>query len=442
MKILNNLFYPWLKLCLTVAGTFGIGNPVLASGFGLIEQSVTGLGNAFSGSSTIAEDGSTIYFNPAGLTRLEGNSVMGAVYLISPTVRFTDRGSTVITGASLKGGNGGDGGEDVFVPNFYAVWDVSDRIKLGLGVNVPFGLATKYEEDWVGRYQAIKSELTTININPTIAAKITNELSIGAGINIQYADATLSNAIDFGTIGRSVGLPSQPQSADGELEVTGNDWGVGYNLGLLYEPRQGTRLGLAYRSGINYNLEGDADFSVPTSAGILTRSGRFVDTGVEASLKTPDSLSLGFYQQVTPQIALTGDFTWTNWSRFEELRIRYDNPIQPDSVQPENWEDTLRLALGAKYDVSEALTLRAGVAYDQSPVPEEFRTPRIPDSDRFWLALGASYRPTKSFSFDIGYAHLFVSDGSIDEVSSTGDRLKGNVESDVDIIGVQVNWRF
>lgn len=367
---------------------------------------------------------------------------MGGVYFIAPTARFTNSGSTAVDRTPLIGNNGGDAGEDVFVPNFYAAWNLSDRVKLGLGVNAPFGLATEYDDNWVGRYQAVTSELTTININPTVAAKVTDELSLGLGINIQYANAKLSNAIDFGAIGRGFGLPTRPQSADGFIEVEGDDWSVGYNLGLLYEASPETRIGSPYRSGIDYTLKGDADFTVPAAAGILTRSGRFIDTDARAELKTPDSLSLGFYQQVTPELALLADVTWTNWSKFEELRIQFDNPVQPDSVQPENWKDTIRVGLGVNYAASDALTLRAGVAYDQSPVRDEFRTPRIPDSDRVWLALGASYRPSESLSLDFGYAHLFIGDGSIAQVSSAGDTLRGDVESDVDIIGVQLNWRF
>jgi long-chain fatty acid transport protein len=441
MKILQRVSHSYYFVLVTV-GAIAIAPSALASGFALNEQSVRGLGNAFAGSVAVSDDASTIFYNPAGLTNLPDNSVMGAAYYISPTVRFNNEGSTTAIGTPINGGDGGDGGDDAFVPNFYAAWSVSDRIKLGIGVNAPFGLATEYDRDWVGRYQAVESRLTTVNINPTVAAKITDDFSIGAGVNFQYANAKLSNAIDFGAIGLGAGLSTLPQSADGFVEVEGNDWSFGYNLGLLYAPTDETRIGLAYRSGIDHNLEGDADFITPPGAAPLTATGAFADTDAEATLKTPDSLGLGFYQKVTPKIALLADVTWTNWSQFEELRVRFDNPAQPDSVQPENWEDTFRLSVGVNYAATEELMLRAGVAYDQSPVSNRFRTPRIPDSDRIWLALGASYELIDSLSLDFGYAHLFVDDGAIDEVSSTGDRLRGNVESDVDIFGLQLNWRF
>jgi long-chain fatty acid transport protein len=422
-------------------GIVGTAASALASGFAIIEQSVRGLGNAFSGSAA-AEDASTIFFNPAGLTRLSGSSVNAAVYYISPSAIFQNQGSTIVTGAPLAGGNGGDGAANILVPNLYAAWDVSDRIKLGLGINSPFGLKTKYNDSWVGRYYAIDSELSTININPTLAAKLTDNLSVGAGINLQYADAKLTNAIDFGLIGFSNRLPTRPQTSDGFVELNGDDWSWGYNLGLLYEASQNTRIGLAFRSPITHNLEGDADFNVPPAAARLTATGRFTDSDIKAKLKLPATVSLNAYQQISPRLAATADITWTGWSRFEELRVEFDNPLEPDNVQPENWHDAFRYALGVNYTLSNAWQLRAGVAYDESPADKEYITARIRDSNRTWVAIGASYKASDSLSFDIGYAHLFVDDTEINQVSTTNGNLRGKFDNHVDIIGLQLNWMF
>lgn len=426
---------------LVLLGVFGTSTSALASGFAITEQSVRGLGNAFSGSAA-AEDASTIFFNPAGLTHLSGNSVTGAAYYIFPSAIFRNQNSTTFTGAALSGNNGGDGGVDILVPNLYAAWDVSDRLKLGLGINSPFGLKTEYNNDWVGRYYAINSELATININPTVAAKLSDNLSIGVGINLQYADAELSNAIDFGSIGASNRLRTRPQAADGSVKLTGDDWSWGYNVGLLYEPNQKTRIGLAYRSPITHDLQGNADFTVPTVAAALTATGRFRDTDAKTVLKLPETLSLNAFHQINPRLAATADITWTGWSSFEELRFNFDNPAEPDSVTPENWHDTVRYSLGLNYSLSKAWQLRAGVAFDPSPVDEKYVTPRIPDSNRTWLALGASFTPSESLSFDVGYAHLFVDDTSIDLESRTDGNLRGNFDNQVDILGVQLTWRF
>ncbi|MBW4519077.1 MAG: outer membrane protein transport protein [Scytolyngbya sp. HA4215-MV1] len=437
---------PFKSFCLAIllvsSGTIGLSSTAFASGIGLSEQSVRGLGNAFSGGAASAEDASTIFFNPAGLTRLSGKSFQNAVYVIAPTANFDNQGSATFTGAPLLGGEGGDGGVNILMGNYYAAWSLSDDVKIGLGIGVPFGLATHYDNGWVGRYQAIESRLTTININPTIAARLSKTLSVGAGINLQYADVLLSNAIDFGLIGRSVGLPLRPQSADGTVEIQGDDWSWGYNLGVLYEPSKTTRIGLAYRSAITHKIEGEADFNVPAAAAALTRTGQFTDTGASAPLKLPDTLSLSAYHQINRQWGVMGDITWTNWSRFKELRIDFENPAQLDRVQPENWKDTVRLGVGVNYAMNDQLTLRTGIAYDPSPVKDEFRTARVPDNDRVWLAVGASYQASPSLSIDIGYAHLFVDKAPINQSSLIEGTLKGTYNNNVDVIGVQVNWKF
>jgi long-chain fatty acid transport protein len=219
---------------------------------------------------------------------------------------------------------------DTFVPSFFSSWSLSDQVKAGIGVNVPFGLSTNYNRDWVGRYYAVESKITTYNINPTIAAKLNNQLSVGAGLNLQYADVTLSNAIDVGLVGARNGLPTQPQQADGFVQVSGSDWSVGYNLGMMYEPSENTRIGLSYRSPITQNLQGNADFTIPDGAQAITARGLFQDTGASAALNLPDSLSLGVYHQLNPRVAVMGDVTWTGWSRFKEVRVKFDNPAQPD----------------------------------------------------------------------------------------------------------------
>lgn len=362
--------------------------------------------------------------------------------MIAPAVRFRNQGSTIVTGAPLLGGEGGEAGNDAIVTNFYTSLSLSDRLKLGLGVNTPFGLVIDYKPGWVGRYQALESRLLTINVNPTVAYKVSDTLSVGAGINVQYAEAILSNAIDFGLIGRLSGLRTLPQQADGKVEIKGEDVSVGYNAGLLYEPTQTTRFGLAYRSRITHDLEGEADFIVPAIARPLRAKGQFTDTDAAAKLKLPDSLSLSAYHEISPKWAIMGDLTWTNWSRFEELRIQFDNPAQPDTVQPENWKDTFRVGLGINHTLNRALTLRAGVAFDPSPVRDGFETPRLPGGDRTWLSVGASFRPSPALRFDIGYTHIFVGDSSINQSSPTSGNLRGKVDAGVDIVGVQMNLQF
>ena len=438
----HKLLGQFLVSVLVTSGVSSINCSALASGFSITEQSIENLGNAASGGAALAEDASTIFYNPAGLTRLSGNSLEAAGYIIFSEINFQNQGSTTATGSLLSGGDSAEGGTNTFIPNLYGYLSVSETLKLGIGVTPPFGLATDYGSDWVGRYQAVESTLKTVNINPSVAWKFSDTLSVGAGLNFQYADAELSNDIDFGLIGQGLGLGTQSQQLDGFVEISGDDWSMGYNLGFLYEPTQTTRIGLAYRSGVNHTLEGDADFTVPEAASVLASTGQFNDGDAEADLDLPDYLALSIYQKISDRWAIMGDITWTNWSRFEELRIEFDNPAQADTVEPENWEDTFRFGLGINYLPSDKLTLRTGIAYDPTPVEDEFRTARIPDSDRLWLAFGSSYRVSNSFELDFAYVHIFSADSSIDNSTPTGGNLNGEFESNADIVSLGLSWKF
>ena len=439
---LTSALLSWSGKLALLALTLSTATPALASGFALTEQSVDNLGTAASGGAAGIDDLSAIHFNPAGLVRLDEEAgVSGAGYIIFSNATFENEGSTIVPGLAATGGDGGNAGTASFIPNFYGAYSVSEDFRLGVGVTVPFGLSTEYEDDWVGRYQAIKSDLQTININPTAAYRISDQIAVGAGLNVQYAEAELSNAIDFGGILASQGAPVAPQSADGAVNISGSDWSVGYNLGVIYEPTETTRIGLAYRSPINHTLRGSADFTVPAQATALTQTGLFTDSRATAELNLPDTVALGLHQQITPQLDLTADVTWTNWSDFEELRVDFDSP-QPDSVVPENWNDTFRLAAGLAYEIDDAWTVRSGVAYDPSPVPDEFLTARIPDSDRTWVSLGVSYAPSESVSLDLAYTHIFIAGRSINKTEEGAGTLVGDYSSGVDIVGAQVNWRF
>lgn len=427
-----------------------------ASGFALIEQGVSGLGNAYAGGAAIAQDGSTIFYNPAGMTRIP-SQLVASTNVIIPNFKFKNEGSThllqPVTGVPLLGGNGGDAGVTKMVPNIYLVKKINEQVSCGLGVNSPFGLTTDYDQGWVGRYYAIKSELFTVNVNPSIAYRFNDQFSVGAGLNVSYVKADLSNAIDFGTldaIGR-LGLPAgalglTPQMDDGLVELKGDDWGIGWNAGMLYEFTKNTRVGLAYRSQISYTLKGDAEFfNVPAGLRPLPI---FKNGGIEAKLKTPDSLSLSLYHSFNTKWAIMGDVTWTNWSTFKELRIKFDNPNQPESVVTTDWEDTFRFSLGATFTPTNEWTFRIGTAYDQAPTPNErLITPRIPDNDRLWLALGVGYRLNESLMFNLGYAHLFFHDARIyKSVSNPEDAVRGGMRGkfsgNVDIVSADLQWVF
>ncbi len=449
----------WCPVAVAVAAASVVGvHAAEAAGFALKEQSATGLGGAFAGMSAGGDDISAMFFNPAITTRTSGNSVAAAVSVIAPQVKIRDGSGSTITGTPLAGGNGGsDVADDVVLPAFYALWDLDQTFNVGyklrfaLGVNAPFGLETDYNDGWVGRYHALQTQLSTLNVNPTIAFEPIRGLSLGAGLQLQYADAKLTNAVDFGTIGALGGITgAAPGLQDGRARITGDDWSYGFTLGALVEPWSGTRVGLGYRSKVKHTLRGRASFRLDDAgvgAAVAGATGAFANTDATADITTPESVNLGVYQALSARWALSGEAQWTRWSDFKDLTIKFANPAQPDSVTDDDWTDSWFLAIGVTYRPADAWTLRAGYAYDQSPVPNKTRTPRIPDNDRHWLALGASYQPLPNLLLAAGYTHIFVRNADIDlSATAPGETFRGNfsgsAESSIDIVSVQAEWRF
>jgi long-chain fatty acid transport protein len=450
--------------CAAGAGLSLTGHPGSAAGFALIEQSVSAMGTAYAGGAAEAADATTVFFNPAGMSRLPGAQVITGIQVIRPKAKFHDEGSTSTPGAILGDpgilgdSNGGDAGQTRIVPTFYYSQPLNETWSAGIGVNAPFGLATKYHSDWVGRYYGVKSEVRTVNINPAIAYRLNDRLSIGAGVSYQYIDAKLTNRIDFGSIGlftaAAIGMPELaagllPGQNDGRVKLTGDDWSWGYNFGFLLDITEDTRVGMQYRSKVSQSLKGDASFRVPQEATFLQATGNFQNTNVEADVDLPASASASVFHQLSEAWALMADVTWTDWSTLQELRFRFES-THPDGVESLKWEDSYRFAVGVAYRPDSRWTWRAGAAYDQTPIPnEQYRSVRVPGEDRTWVTVGLGYRYSENLSFDFGYAHLFVKDPKIDKTSAApgeedffrGD-LKGEYDASVDIIGGQLSWTF
>ncbi len=406
-----------------------------AAGYAVAEQSVTGLGRAFAGGAAIAEDASTVFYNPAGLTQLTNSQINQAINAIFPRADFDDEGSAVpnfggaggFSGQALTGG--GDTTDSIgIVPNLYLAHRLSDRAVVGLGVNAPFGLVTEYDSDWVGRYHAIKSDLLTVNINPSIGFKVNDKWSIGAGFNAQYIDLELTQAADLGA------RAGFPQAADGKVKLTADDWSYGYNLGATFQATEYTRWGLSYRSKISHHLTGDGKLT--SAAGALVTKEK-----ISGDVSVPESLSLAMHHQASDKLAIIADATWVRWSRFEELKIESAGIL--NSTKPEEWENSMRYGLGAIYQHSPKWTFRVGYAYEETPVPNpEHRTARIPDNTRNWIAVGASYQMSKHLILDAGYSHVFVKNPDINETDHNGYTLKGKYDADTDILGIQMRWEF
>jgi len=396
-----------------------------AAGFALREQSAEGLGNAFAGSTAKAYDLSTIFYNPAGMTRLEGSQVAGSTTYIMPTAVFN--GQANLRNRPVQGSTGEDAIMDAAVGSVYALWDVDPDLKVGLAVTAPYGLRSHYEPGWVGRYHALQSNITNINANPSVAYRITPNLSVGAGVQLDYTKVTLSQALNFGL-------------TDGKSTVQGDDIGYGGNFGALWEFSPTSRVGINYRSQIEHNISGKAKFEgIPS---VYRLSPRFADDTASANLTTPDTVSIGLYHELSPQWAVMSDVQWTRWSSFKELRVKFGNG-RADSVVDENWHDTWFMSAGATYTTEDLGKIHFGVAYDQSAVDDAHRTARVPDSNRYWVSLGYSYDLTKSNQFNIGYSHLFADKASLNEVGTaeTGN-LTGEYASYVDIVSTSLTMKF
>jgi len=420
----------------------GMATSVHAAGFALIEASASGMGNAFAGGSAIAEDASTIYFNPAGMMNLKaGDQIVAGLHIIQPTADYADEGSTGWGGPYVLTGPNSDGGTTGIVPNFYWATEVEEGIRFGIGVNAPFGLSTKYDEDWIGRYHAIESSLMSVNVNPAFGFEVTDKLDAGFGLNIQYVDATLTNAVNYDVI-----TSSAPGTlGDGTVEVAGDGVGFGFNFGFLYTMDSGTRLGLAYRSKIDHKVDGTVNYSSPAPIPVAPGVTGFNDGDATASITLPETVSASFYHDINDKWAVMGDWTWTRWSRFKELTYEFPGNIPGSSTTEENWSDSSRFALGANYRINPAWLLRVGAAYDNTPIPDEYyRTARIPGNDRTWASIGFNWQASKTIGIDVGYSHLFVDDTEIEnsESSPDGATLIGTYEADVDILSAQVVWDF
>lgn len=421
-----------------------------AGGFQLSQYSARDFGLANSGGAALADDASTIFTNPAGMTRLQSMQALAGVHGVFGDGSFQNAGSTDALGAPLQGTDGDSLYNDSFIPAaFFAAPLMDGQLWVGLGVTAPFGLNIEYPDNSMTRYQNIRTELRVIDINPSVGWRVNDWLSVGLGVSAQYADATLGSAIDFGAAclaqvepvapGTCVATGLLPQQADGRVTVEGDDWSYGWNAGVMLTPAEGTRIGLAYRSAIDHTLTGDSTFEAPPAAQAVFNPA-FTDAGGSADLALPDRWSVSLYHQITERFAMTGDVTWTRWSRLQELVVEFDNPAQPDSGEVLGYRNGVRAAIGGEYQTDWDVTLRAGLAFDQGPSTAETRSARAPDSDRVVAALGASWAPVQNWIVDLGYQRIFFDDALIDQVGPAGERLVGEFDNKANVVGLSLRW--
>jgi len=403
-----------------------------AAGFYIQEQSVKGLGTAFAGSSTSIDDASTLYFNPAGMTKLDGAQANLGVHFLIPDGDLDDTGTTLPPGQTGLG-TGGNPYSISPVPNLFGVMPLDDFLGTnnvwgGIGITAPFGLANEYNDGWFGRYDSTETELTTINVTPAIAFEATEWLSIGLGADIQYADADLQSAVFVGA------------GNEGTSRLEGDDISYGYNIGAQIIPFANTEIGIHYRSGISHTLDGTIS---------VEGTGTAADSSVDGSAKLglPDIATFGIAHDVTPKTRLMGQATWFGWNNFQDITAVTDAGAVRSSVV-QNYKTTWAFAFGVEHDLNETWTVRAGYQYDETPTRDEFRTSRTPDGDRNWFSGGATYKLNDKIELDFAATYIDVGDESINVTRNTtvspvlASNVRAETSGSVGIVAFGLNYKF
>ena len=439
-----------------------LSNPAGATGFFVPQQGVHGVGRANAGGSAIASSPATLFYNPAAATELwntrgragattctsDGDTRIAInAHLISPQIRFRDTGttaSTPLTGFAPVPVGGGDGGDPVPATPLGSVF-VAHRLRecrwvVGLAVTTPFGLKAAYDAGWFGRYDSQSAELRTINAAPTFALRINERFSIGAGVDVQFADAELSNALP------DTLRPGGPSpDTDGLAILKGDDTSVGFNLGAHWRASEGTRVGLHYRSEMRHGLDGAA--SVSGLGGPLAAANGTQAASVDLDL--PAIVSLGVAHDMG-RWTLLGEAQWFGWSSFDEVRVKLPAPSS-DQVRTAAYRDTFAFSVGLEHRTTERFDVRAGVSLDRTPTVDEYRDTLTPDGNRVWYSVGASYRPRshRRLAIDFSATHVRLDDGPVNLTrefySATPGAgsvaMRGLAESDITTYSVGIRLR-
>lgn len=464
-------------LAVAIISVMAVGSAA-ASGFQIRENSIKSQGRAFTGTTVARDDATVAITNPAAMVNLDKTTVSVNASAIDLNGDFT--GSATVgapfaanSNAAVRalarpatGGNGGDPGDIAAVPSFAVVMPLQgsfENLWVGFGVHAPFGLVTEWDADWVGRYNAVKSDVKIIDATLSAAWKPSEQFSMGVGFVFQHAEVTLTNALDLGTAvcgqlsagaTTAAGLaaftnlclaptaPYKPGQNDGFFSVSGKDNGIGWTLGMQWKPIEKLTLGYNYKSEIDHKLEGEVDFTAPANVMALPgMSTRFADGPGGASLTTPSIHTFSALYDVTDSFRLFGEAQMTNWSSLDVVTIERANGTVI-GTEDYHWSNSSMYSLGAEFDLSPALTLRGGIGRDETPTHDVNRSPRLPDNDRNLYSIGATWHASPNLSIDAAYLRVNLKDTPINSTSSTGTRLTGQVEGNANVFGLGATYKF
>lgn len=414
---------------LTALGAVFMVSNAYASGFHLKEQSTSAMGNAFAGATSAAEDASYSYFNVAGLTMQKGTQIIAGASFIAPhssaKYAIAHTPLPIGSGTAEQAGPSGDIVKDATVPHFYISHQVHDDWTIGLSYNTQFGMSTKYDANWTGRYHGTLSDLRSYTFTPMVAYKMDEKMSVGVGVQVQHISARLRN---------SVLVPTNSGGLETRSLLDGDTTDLGFMFGFLYEYRDDTRFGIGYRSRIRHKIKGDLTFDLP----ITPRD-------VDARLVTPAVMSVGIYHDINDKWSVMADFSRTYWESFDSLTIMDEGGVV--SFTQENWKNTNFYSIGASYQLCDKYKVRFGLGFDKSAVKKHFRTPRVPDSNRKWVSTGLEYKYDDNLSLNLAYTYIKADSGKIMlDGSAPGDAVRGSLYSDynsfVNIVSVGFAYKF
>lgn len=401
---MKNPTFKIAAVAMMVAGAFA--TQTYAAGFQLSEQSAIQMGRAMAGAGVVGDDLSAVHYNPAGMTLLSGTRMQATGTWVAVNLDYK--------GDSGQSENGRLKGQTI--PAGFITHQINDSLWAGLGLTVPYGMGTEYGEGWEGKSRGTESMILTFDINPNLAWKVNDMLSVGGGISLQYAKAELGMG---------------PMQAN----VKGDSWAWGWNVGLMFQPVETVRLGLAYRSHIAHNAEGHTD----------VKGLQNLTSDMKVRIKTPDTVTLSATWEATDALRLSGTARWSKWSNFRSLNVQnldLAGTKLGTTVVENNWDDTWFFSVGADYKLNGQWTVRGGVAYDQGPVENQYRMAVIPDTDRVWFSGGASYKYTDNLTFDFGATYI-KGVGDTDLYDKVGGEKIGEFKSlDSYIFSAQMQYLF
>ncbi len=417
----------WLSLSLGLFFAIGSVVQVHASGFGVFTHSAKALGLSNAVTAHL-DTPAAIFFNPALINDLPGSQIEIGTTLVAPRQEFT----STSTGAKTDGDDG-----EYFPSTLYYTQSISEKFSAGLGVFNPFGLGTKWPDDWEGRYLTTETEMTTYNINPVVSWRATPDISVAAGVALLRLDATLQNKLNMALLGFPAGFP------DGNQKFKGDGQGIGYNLGLSAKINDRTSLGISYRSAIDVTAKGQVSTQLPAGADPVAPL--FPTANGRTKIELPRQISGGVAYRISPKILIETGLRWEEWSSFDELKITFDRPIamQTEDVTPRDWDDTLAVNIGAQYNFTEQYALLLGFLYENNPVPDSTFEPAIPGSDSYLYSIGFAAEHEKikySISYGLQWKESRTKNNNISALD--GSTANGEYEAILHLFGVSFSYHF